>query len=74
MEKCAIHIGNIYDKVILSNLASFVKDVFDSGRSNNMDQATVIAALNLFKQLTPENITIQNCHFKVGEEAEKSGE
>ena len=63
MEKSTIYIKYPSNKEEIVNLANFVKDVFDSGKSNNMDQATIVAALNLLKDISLNNITIQDCNF-----------
>ena len=64
-----IYVGGKFEKETAENLANFVDKVFTSGKTNNMDQSTIVAALGLpQKVVQPENVVITGCNLSTGKD------
>ena len=62
--KQAINVGNVLDKDTISNLGNMIATIFRVGHETHMEQATIVAALELAGNLMRiENITIRDCEF-----------
>lgn len=62
--KNAINIGNNLNTDTISNVANMIATIFKAGQEAHMEQATIVAALELAGNLTRiENITIRDCEF-----------
>ena len=61
--KTAIRIGGM-DKKTSKHLIDYVTSVFKFGQKYNMEQATIVEALNIFgKVSSADHASIMNCNF-----------
>lgn len=70
----AIHVGNKVDKETATNLVEIVTAIFSSGRSNNMDQKTIVEAIRMVGEVSEvKHVTITNSNF-TGDKVVNMGE
>jgi len=61
----AIHIGASVDKESASNLKDVIVGIFDSGKKNDMDQSTIVKALDVVVgTFDVSGVTVTNSTFK----------
>ena len=61
---CALNIGGSVDQASVEAFIRGIKDIFSDGYSYHMDQATIIEAINSFKDVFKvENTTVSHCSF-----------
>ena len=49
--KSALHIGTVIDDQLTENLGKLVKETFEAGAQSHMEQATIVAALGIIKDV-----------------------
>lgn len=60
----SLFIGTKVDKNTADNMGGFVETVFKAGKDNNMEQATIVEALNIIaKAVSPKNVQVSHCEF-----------
>ena len=67
--KSALHIGTVIDDKLTENLGKLVKETFEAGAENHMDQSTIVAALGIIKDVVapPRDVTVNGCQFQTTE-------